>query len=300
MKIYAIIVTYNAMQRGWIDRCMQSLQASKVPLTPIIVDNGSTDGTREHIPDTYSDIIWLPQDRNLGFGQANNVGIRYALEHQADYVLLLNQDAALAPDAIEKMLAVSDGESLLSPLHLNGDGTRIDELFRYSLRQSVNLMADDLLIRYQLSPSYESAEICAACWFMPVALIRKIGGFNPLFFHYSEDNNYYHRLQYHGVKTLLVPDTFMFHDRLLQGNGQAYNRHRLRRDLILEACNINHGFLKCVSRWIKVLVHCYITDLPAHQYRIGAFTLQMLWLTAHITSIHKSRKTERQTGLIWL
>ena len=229
MKIYAIIVTYNAMQRGWIDRCMQSLQASTVLLTPIIVDNGSTDGTREHIPDTYSDIIWLPQDRNLGFGQANNVGIRYALEHQADYVLLLNQDAALAPDAIEKMLAVSDGESLLSPLHLNGDGTRIDELFRYSLRQSVNLMADDLLIRYQLSPSYESAEICAACWFMPVALIRKIGGFNPLFFHYSEDNNYYHRLQYHGVKTLLVPDTFMFHDRLLQGNVQAYNRHRLRR-----------------------------------------------------------------------
>ena len=84
MKIYAIIVTYNAMQRGWIDRCMQSLQASTVLATPIIVDNGSTDGTREHIPATYSDIIWMPQDRNLGFGQANNVGIRYALEHNAD------------------------------------------------------------------------------------------------------------------------------------------------------------------------------------------------------------------------
>ena len=179
MNIFSIIVTWNTMQRGWIDRCLQSLQASTVPITAIVVDNLSTDGTREYLPAHYPDTIWLPQDRNLGFGQANNVGIRYALEHQADYVLLLNQDAALAPDAIEKMLAVSDGESLLSPLHLNGDGTRIDELFRYSLRQSVNLMADDLLIRYQLSPSYESAEICAACWFMPVALIRKIGGFNP-------------------------------------------------------------------------------------------------------------------------
>lgn len=300
MKIYAVIVTYNAMQRDWIDRCLQSLQTSTVPLTPIIIDNCSTDGTSEHVPATYPDVIWLPQDKNLGFGQANNVGIRYALEHNADYVLLLNQDAALAPDAIEKMLAVSDGESLLSPLHLNGDGTRIDELFRYSLRQSVNLMADDLLIRYQLSPSYESAEICAACWFMPVALIRKIGGFNPLFFHYSEDNNYYHRLQYHGVKTLLVPDAHMYHDRKLQGNTEAFNRKRLRRDIILEACNINQGLAKCLLRWTKVLVQCYTKDLQAHQYRIGAFTMEMLWIIGHAHSICISRKKEKQIGLNWL
>ena len=300
MKIYAVIVTYNAMQRDWIDRCLQSLQTSTVPLTPIIIDNCSTDGTSEHVPATYPDVIWLPQDKNLGFGQANNVGIRYALEHNADYVLLLNQDAALAPDAIEKMLAVSDGESLLSPLHLNGDGTRIDELFRYSLRQSVNLMADDLLIRYQLSPSYESAEICAACWFMPVALIRKIGGFNPLFFHYSEDNNYYHRMVYHGVKTLLVPDAHMYHDRKLQGNTEAFNRKRLRRDIILEACNINQGLAKCLLRWTKVLVQCYTKDLQAHQYRIGAFTMEMLWIIGHAHSICISRKKEKQIGLNWL
>ena len=300
MKIYAIIVTYNAMQRGWIDRCMQSLQASKVLLTPIIVDNGSTDGTREHIPDTYSDIIWMPQDRNLGFGQANNVGIRYALEHNADYVLLLNQDAALSPDAIEKMLAVSDGESLLSPLHLNGDGTRIDEMFRCSLKLSDNLMNDDILIRHQLAPCYESGEICAACWLMPINLIKKIGGFNPLFFHYSEDNNYYHRMMYHHVKTILVPDTFMYHDRKLQGNMQAFNHHRLRRDIILEACNINQGFVKCLWRWFKVLIHCYTKDLHAHQYRIGAFTVEILWLIGNASGISRSRKKEKQIGLNWL
>lgn len=300
MKIYAIIVTYNAMRRGWIDRCIKSLKESTVSVEPVVIDNRSTDGTREHVPTAYPDAVWMPQDRNLGFGQANNLGLRYALEHKADYVLLLNQDAALAPDAIEKMLAVSDGKSLLSPLHLNGDGTRIDEMFRYSLRQSDSLMNDDLLIRHQLAPCYEAGEICAACWLMPIALIRMIGGFNPLFFHYSEDTNYYHRTKYHHVRTLLVPDTYMYHDRTVQGNMQVFNHNRLHRDLLLEACNINQGFMKCLLKWLKVLVRCYAKDIHAHQYRVGGFTCQLLRLIAQTPSIRRSRKTEKNTGLNWL
>lgn len=300
MIIYSIIVTFNALHRHWIDRCMKSLATSSVATTTIIIDNGSTDGTRDYVPATYPDAIWLPQDKNLGFGQANNVGLNYALAHSADYVLLLNQDAALAPDALEKMLAVSDDESLLSPLHLNGDGTRIDEMFRCSLKSSTNLMNDDLLIRHQLAPCYESGEICAACWLMPISLVKKIGGFNPLFFHYNEDNNYYHRMVYHGVKTLLIPDTFMYHDRKLQGNMNAYNHNRLRRELILEACNINQGVIKTLWRWFKILLRCYTIDLHAHQYRVGSFTGEMCWIIGHTRSIMQSRKTEKKTGLNWL
>ncbi|MCR5180948.1 MAG: glycosyltransferase family 2 protein [Bacteroidaceae bacterium] len=300
MNIFAIIVTYNAMHRSWIDRCLQSLKRSTTPVIPIVVDNCSTDGTREHVPSHYPDAIWLPQDHNLGFGQANNAGIRYALDHAADYVLLLNQDAAIAPDTIERMLAVSDGESLISPLHLNGDGTRIDEMFRISLKLSTNQMLDDLLIRKTLSDSYESAEICAACWLMPIALIQKIGGFNPLFFHYSEDNNYYHRMIYHGVKTLLVPKAQMYHDRLLQGNMQAFNRKRLRRDLVLEATNIDLSFAKRCTRWLKVLYKCYTRDLLQHSYIPGAWCVEMGWLLLHAPTIHHSRKQEKQIQPNWL
>ena len=151
MNIFAVIVTYNAMHRNWIDRCLQSLRQSSVPVTPVIVDNNSTDGTREHVPSHYPEAVWLPQDHNLGFGQANNVGIRYALSRESDYVLLLNQDATISSDALERMLSASDGDSLLSPLHLNGDGTRIDEMFRFSLRDSKNTMLDDLLIRHDIA-----------------------------------------------------------------------------------------------------------------------------------------------------
>ena len=299
-NIFVIIVTYNAMHRGWIDRCMKSLAESSVPVTAIIIDNGSTDGTCDHVPAVYPEAVWLPQERNLGFGQANNVGLRYAMEHNADFVLLLNQDAALAPDAIEKMLAVSDGESLLSPLHLNGDGSRIDEMFRISLREARNFMNDDLLIRHILAPYYETGEICAACWLMPVALIRKIGGFNPLFFHYSEDNNYYHRMLYHGVRTILVPNTYMYHDRLLQGNMQAFNRKRLRRDILLSAANINLSFGKCCIRWLRTLYHCYSQDLPHRSYIPGAWLYEMCWMLVHFSTIAASRREEKKCQATWL
>ena len=300
MTIYTIIVTYNAMQRNWIDRCMESLSKSTVETSVIIIDNGSTDGTREYVPAHYPDAVWMPQEKNLGFGQANNLGIRYALDHEADYVLLLNQDAAISPDALEKMQAVSDGESLLSPLHLNGDGTRLDDMFRYSLWQSHNMMNDDFLVLHQLAKYYESGDISAACWLMPVSIIRKIGGFNPLFFHYGEDNNYNQRLVYHGIKTLLVPDSFMYHDRQIHGNIQAYNHNRIHRDLLLEACNINQSFFKCLWNWTKILIRCYTKDIKSKQYRIGGFTYELLLLIVHSYDIAKSRYKEKQKGLNWL
>lgn len=299
-KVFAIVVTYNAMQREWIDRCMKSLAESTVPVVPVLIDNGSTDGTREHIPARYPDAVWLPQDKNLGFGQANNIGIRYVLQHEADYVLLLNQDAALGTDALERMIAASDGQSLLSPLHLNGDGTRIDQLFRISLQLSDNLMPDDLLIRQTLADSYESAEICAACWLMPVSLIQQIGGFNPLFFHYSEDNNYYHRLYYHRIKTLLVPKARMYHDRQVVGNVKAFNRRRLHRDLLLIACDINRNWFRRTAEIIRQLFRNYVHELPKKQYVPGAYTLEILWLLTHTLSIVRSRRKEKQLGPNWL
>lgn len=163
-KIYTIIVTYNAMQKNWIDCCMKSLKESTIPSIPIIIDNCSTDGTRLHIPSRYPDALWFPQNRNLGFGQANNIGIKYALENDADYVLLLNQDASLEKKALQLMLEASDGQSLISPIHLNGDGSRIDDLFHCSLRNARNSMDDDLIIGHKLQKSYETGEICAACW----------------------------------------------------------------------------------------------------------------------------------------
>lgn len=301
MNIYTIIVTYNAMRKGWIDRCLKSLESSSISTTTIVIDNMSTDETREFVPEHYPNVVWMPQDKNLGFGQANNLGIKYAMEHDADYVLLLNQDAAISFDAIEKMLAVSDGVSLYSPLHLNGDGSLLDYMFRGTIRTTrQSQLLDDLLTYKPLKPAYETGEVCAACWLMPKSLIKNVGGFNPLFFHYSEDNNYYHRMVFHGFKTFVVPGAMMFHDRKIMGDKQAYNHNLIYRDLILEACNINQSLLKCCVKFLRILARCYIYDLHRKQYIPGKYALSFLRLIMQSKNIIISREKERKKGTTWL
>ncbi len=299
MKIFAVIVTYNGMQHDWIEICLKSLEQSTMPVTAIVVDNNSADGTREYVPEHFPDAVWFPQEKNLGFGQANNLGIKYALDNGADYILLLNQDATIHPDALRLLTDASDGESLLSPVHLNGDGTKLDEMFRISIKPKDGMLFSDLLLNKKLEKSYETGEICAACWLLPADVVRKIGGFNPLFFHYGEDNNYYQRLVYHKVKTLLVPQATMCHDRQLYGNIEAYKNKLLHRDILFITTDINLSAPKILFFLVRKLIRLYTIERKS--YKIGGFTKEILWTLWHITSIHNSRHNDRQAGkLSWI
>jgi GT2 family glycosyltransferase len=236
----------------------------------------------------------------LGFGQANNIGIRYAIKHDADFIMLLNQDATLEPDAMQFLLDASNGEALVSPIHLNGDGTRLDHMFKESLLSwKENLLIDHLLTLPHPQTSYPSGEVCAACWLLPVSLINHIGAFNPLFQHYGEDNNFYDRMVYHHIPTIVVPAARMHHDRNIHGNQHVFNAKRLYRDILLEACDINHSFARCCIMWIRRLIQCYVRELPRGDYRPGAFTINMFKCITIIRRIAKSRNQEKR-GKAWL
>ena len=297
MTIYTIIVTYNG--RHWVDFCLGSLRKSSVQTIPLIIDNCSIDDTLSYIRKQYPEALLFPQEKNLGFGQANNVGLRYALAHNADYVLLLNQDAAIAPDSIEQMLAQSDRQSLLSPIHLNGTGTRLDSHFRDGTLAKCKELLDDTFAG-TVQGAYECGEVCAACWFIPRKILQDIGGFNPLFFHYSEDNNYYHRLVFHHIRVLLVPKAYMYHDRKEFGNKVVWNTQWLYNTLTLTYTNINLTSLQRQNLLLHTLLICYAYRLPEKQYRIGTFTATLFRLLWNMSSIRHSRKKEMRINTNWL
>lgn len=300
IRVFTVIVTYNAMRSNWIGKCLKSLQDSTTPSTAIVVDNGSTDGTREYVPANYPNVVWFPQEKNLGFGQANNIGIRYAIENDADYVLLLNQDATLYPKALQEMLNVSDGESLISPIHLNGKGNALDYMFKNSLKKAANSLLDDLVISGEKKDFYETGEICAACWLIPISIIRRIGGFNPFYFHYGEDNNYYQRLVYHKIRTIVATKAFMCHDRMVHGNVEAFNKNRFHREILNIVCNINNSRGRIIIELLLLLFRSYYYDLPKGQYRIGDFCKDFLWMLRKFKSIQLSREKEKKEQINWL
>lgn len=288
MKVLVIIVTYNGMK--WLQECLSSLRRSTHPVCTIVIDNNSSDGTPQFIAEKFPEVVLVAVKENLGFGQGNNVGLRYAIENGFDYVLLLNQDAYLQPTAIEELLSVADTQNLFSPLHLNGDGRRLDWFFKESLRMADNELLDDLLIRGGTKPTYEVGEVCAACWFMSIDVLRTVGGFNPLFFHYGEDSNYYTRLQYHGRKTIVVTAARVWHDRGKFGNSIVHDKLLVRNRVYIALCNPGLSFLKRLRKLVGVMIEESLAKVIWESTK--AF--------AAYGRISKSRKQEQKQASSWL
>jgi N-acetylglucosaminyl-diphospho-decaprenol L-rhamnosyltransferase len=97
-KICVIVITYNGAK--WVEGCFGSLMQSSVPLNIIAVDNASSDNTVALIKNKFAGVALIESGTNLGFGKANNIGLKRAAEDNADFIFLLNQDAFVKPDTI--------------------------------------------------------------------------------------------------------------------------------------------------------------------------------------------------------
>lgn len=214
MKISVIIVAYNGMK--WLEDCLNSILESTLLPEIIVIDNCSTDNTVEFLKNNYSQkIILIESNENLGFGRANNLGISLALQSENDFIFLLNQDTIIENDTIEKLVEVSVKNSdfgIISPIHANGRGDILDMSFLYYInRQGHDLISDSILNR-SMKELYEVEMINAAAWLLPKKTLEIVGGFDPMFFLYGEDDNFCQRVLYHKLKIGITPKTFIRHD----------------------------------------------------------------------------------------
>jgi GT2 family glycosyltransferase len=108
------IIVLNWNQFDDTAECLQSLRALRAPnCRVIVVDNGSVDGSPERIEAEFTDIILLRNDRNLGFAEGNNVGIRYAMAGGATHLFLLNNDTVVARDVVDELLWGCNQDALI-------------------------------------------------------------------------------------------------------------------------------------------------------------------------------------------
>ena len=235
-KIFVIVVTYKGQQ--WYDRCFTSLRESDMLVETIVIDNGN-DGTTEYLKEHFPEITILPNTENLGFGKANNMGMRYALDHGCDYVFLLNQDAWIFPDTMEQLVAAAEANpeyGIVAPVQCNKELTKaLDGVIQFLINpDNVNRELFSDLMMGMVKDIYPVAEINAAAWLLPRKTLEMVGGFDPIFLHYGEDWNYLSRVLYHGMKVGLMPKVRVVHDCVdrveqKQGYGMTFDKWLLQR-----------------------------------------------------------------------
>ncbi len=244
MKILTIIAAYNFER--WLDRCLGSLRQSSLQADVVVIDNASQDRTVQLIESRYPGVRLIQSQENLGFGRANNLGMRMALEEGYEAVFLLNQDAWIDTETLGTLSALSGAYpqyGILSPTHLTGAGDKLEKGFAgyAGLSPSAELKTYRAKDK-SLCPPIEVPFVNAAFWFIPVSVLKQVGGFCPLFYHYGEDVDYVNRLHRCGYVVGYSPMVFGCHDR---EDRKISHQAWLRSEqiyLLTEYANINYSF----------------------------------------------------------
>lgn len=302
-SLYTIIVTYNSMK--WIDKCIQCLENSSIHTEIVVVDNKSNDNTVSHIASSYPDVHLIKNENNKGFGQANNQGIEYAYKKGATHFFLCNQDLYVRPDALEKLVEIQDRYSLyvVSPMQMNGTFELVDQSFYNScLHNNISFVSN--LINEHLLDYYEIKYAPAAAWVLSRDCIEKIGGFDPLFFHYGEDVNYLHRVVYHQMKIGVVPDALVAHDRIFKGNVAAFKKYSHLAILLSLHSNPAYKPLEINRQRVTyhmVFVRDILKSFVTLKFKNGVSLLSdyfTFWLS--IRKVKRSVNTNRMINNNWL
>ncbi|MDV6168257.1 glycosyltransferase family 2 protein [Flavobacterium sp. DG1-102-2] len=243
-KVFVVLVTYNGAH--WIDKNIQSLLDSRYPVSIIAIDNNSTDASAALLS-KYPQVDLIQSPENLGFGKANNIGMKRALEQGADYVFLLNQDAWVFEETIEGLLYIMETKAefgILSPLHFSPD---------------INLSLDDNFKIYlgRVTSRIDSVNIVpfvnAAAWMLSRKCIETVGYFEPLFGHYGEDRNYCDKVRYHKFKIGIDGGTRIVHDRVITRN---FNKDIIQSKykILTSLLDINRGLAKSYLQGLKEVI----------------------------------------------
>ena len=240
-RVLVIIVTFNAMH--WIDRCLGSLEESSVRPDILVIDNCSLDGCDEYVKERYPGVQMICNAENVGFGAANNIGLKVALEKGYDYVYLLNQDAWLEKDTLEIMLDAFERTrryAVLSPVQVNANG-KMDAQFAKKCKK--HLQKDDIVSKVPF--------VMAAHWLISRKALLTVGGFSPAFDMYGEDDNWIDRAHYFGFEAGVVSKARAVHDRADRGKAPK-GADKATKKAFKDAAWQRRMKLKCISTVAKL------------------------------------------------
>jgi GT2 family glycosyltransferase len=234
MKVFLIILNFNG--KKFISNCLNSVNKLKVEnfeLKIIVVDNASADGSEkiiESLKTKIKNLIFIQNKENLGFAEGNNVGIRYALEDGADYIMILNPDTLVDKNLLIQLIKVAESDKkigILGPKIYFASGFEYHkERYKDSERGRVIFYAggeidwDNVLSKHRGvdevdKGQYEKIEetdfVTGCAMMIKREVFEKIGFFDKNYFLYWEDSDFCQRAKKAGYKIVYVPLGLVWH-----------------------------------------------------------------------------------------
>jgi len=227
------IVVVNWNTKALLARTLECVEATVcTPHTCWVVDNGSTDGSVEHVRERFPWVRLIANSDNLGFAAANNQAI---MEASGRYVLLLNSDTEAQPGAIDRLVQYMDANpevGACGPKLLNADRS-LQPSARNFYSTFGSLIENKLIAQFWKTPSAQTRFlsywdhsytrpvdwVTGACLMVRMDVVRRVGMLDTAFFMYGEEIDWQMRMQKAGYPVHFVHDAEVVH----LGGGSSRN-----------------------------------------------------------------------------
>jgi len=214
---FIVLVNYNNHDDTM--KCLHSISDVGYSRNVIVVDNNSTVPGTDKIKKEFPNVIFIKNKSNIGFGRANNVGIKWAIENtKCEYIFILNNDTTINRKTIpllESAIAKSDSIALATSKIVMMDNPKIlwygggeIDWKKCSAKVPGYLDSSDAEIPNK-SRDVTFASGCAML--IKRSVLEKLGGFDERFFMYVEDLEFCIRLKKEHYKIRYVANSIVYH-----------------------------------------------------------------------------------------
>ncbi|HST23190.1 MAG TPA: glycosyltransferase family 2 protein [Blastocatellia bacterium] len=224
-RVYIIILNWNNYEDT--KKCVESVEQATYPdLKIIIVDNASTDGSGERLQKEFSQHQFVLNEGNLGFSKGCNRGIRVAMQDKdCAYVLLLNNDAVVTADFLEKAVESAERDSRIGLVGGKIFNSLESKVIAYAgghmdfWRGMVVIRGFGEEDRGQYDGACEVGFVTGAFMLIKREVLEKVGLLPEEYFFGVEEWDYSYNVQQHGYKLYYVPEFVAYH----MGDGSHWN-----------------------------------------------------------------------------
>lgn len=215
-KVCVLILTWNT--RDEVLTCVEHAVAADYPnYEVVVIDNASKDGTSAALMEKYADVTLLENPVNLGYAGGNNRGLRYALEHGADHMLIINSDTVMPKDLLTKIVQVaasSDNVAAVGVKNLKMDDPSTlwaaypEVVYGRGLLRVVGQGQPD-------SPEYDVVKdvdgVSGSCMLLSRRAVEDVGLLDETFFMYHEDLDWCQRAISKGYRCVYAGTAHILH-----------------------------------------------------------------------------------------
>ena len=278
-RVSIIILNWNGLKDTV--ECLESLKKITYPgYEVIVVDNGSTGDDVKVLQERFGGYIHvIANDRNYGFAEGSNIGIRQALKGGAEYVLLLNNDTIVDPDFLSELVNVSESDPKIGmagpKIYFYHQPNRIwfagGEISLFST--SSNRGRNQIDKRQFNKVDYVDF-VSGSCMLMKRSVLESAGLLDPVYFFGIEDVDMSLRATQAGFKNVFVPTSKLWHKVFSSGIKRPDIPYHTCRNTMILARKHCRFFKKAAIR--AVFVVCIEVLIYSIRFRSASTFVMMI------------------------